>query len=326
MHVAVTGAAGHLGSNLCRALLARGDAVSVLCHRRVETLEGLEVRFVTGDVRRLEDLLALCDGAEVVVHLAAKISIEGDPDGSVWDVNVNGTRCVVEACRRAGVRRLVHVSSIHALRQAPRDEPLDEARALVGEDAFAYDRSKAEGERVVLEGVARGLDAVIVNPTAVLGPIDPEPSLMGRALLDLYHGRLPCLVPGGFDWVDVRDVVDALLQAAERGRCGARYLASGTYETMAGLAARAAAVTGRPAPRLTVPLWVARLGLPPVRLYSRLSGTRPLYTGESLEILQTCNPRIRHDRAARELGYAPRPLEATLRDTYAWFRETGRLA
>ena len=214
LSVVVTGAAGHLGSNLVRALLARGESVRAMVHENREPLADLEVEQVRGDVRDPESLRRAFAGTDVVYHLAGVISIDGDRGGLVREVNVDGAANAAEAALAAGVRRMVHVSSIHAFRMTPLDRPLDETRARVedkpGEHA-AYDRSKAEGERRVRLVVEKGLDCVIVHPSAVIGRLDFAPSRMGRVFLDLYHRSMPALIDGGFDFVDVRDVTQGTI-------------------------------------------------------------------------------------------------------------------
>jgi dihydroflavonol-4-reductase len=318
--VVVTGAAGHLGANLVRRLLADGHRVRALVRADTRGIDGLPVDRVAGELLDPASLARAFAGADVVYHLAALISITGAQRGRVEAANVQGVRNVVDACLGAGVRRLVHFSSIHAFTPFPLAEALDERRGPALErGAAAYDRSKALGEREVLAGVARGLDAVIVNPTAVLGPHDYKPSRMGRVLLDLSRGRLPALVGGSFDWVDARDVCGGAVAAAERGRTGERYLLSGTCCPVADLARLVAEITGVPPPRLVLPQWLVLPATPLVALAARLAGTEPLFTRESLAALAACNPRISHAKAAAALGYAPRPLRATLEDTLHWF-------
>ena len=323
--VVVTGASGHLGANLVRQLLAAGRSVRVLVYGETRPLDGLDVERVPGDVLDEGSLQAAFRGAGVVYHLAAFISILGSQRGRLEAVNVGGTRNVVRACLAEGVRRLVHFSSIHAFRQFPLDEPLDESRVLSDAGkAPAYDQSKARAEREVLAGVERGLDAVILNPTAVLGPFDFEPSRMGRVLRDLQAGALPALVAGGFDWVDARDVCTAAMAAEARGRRGERYLLSGTYLSVAGLAALVAEVSGRRAPRVVLPQWLARPMAPLAELLSRITGAEPRLTRDSMVALRTGNPQVRNDKARAELGFSPRPLRVTVEDTLRWFREGGR--
>jgi dihydroflavonol-4-reductase len=323
--IAITGATGHVGSNLVRRLLARGDTVRALTRNPdpVE-LRGLPIEKVAGDVSSGDGLSALLDGAELVFHLAAQISIVGPMNGLVHRVNVDGARNVATAAKRTGVRRMVHCCSVHVFEPAPFDHPTDEARPRVQRgDAPAYDVSKAEGEAAVREAVADGLDAVIVHPSGVMGPYDFKPSRMGHVLLKLYRRRLPALLAGGFDWVDARDVSAGMIAAAERGRTGESYLLTGHYRSVEQVADAAQRVTGVPRPRLVCPKWVAEIGAPFMDLAAwAMRGGEPLYTSESLMPLEL---RMAYDRskAAKELGYEPRPFEDTVRDAYAWMLARG---
>jgi dihydroflavonol-4-reductase len=169
MITVVTGANGHVGANLIRALLAQGRAVRALVHTNRQAIESLSVGMVRGDLCDLPSLCEAFKGAEVVYHLAGHISISTDDWPLCQSINVMGTRNVVEACLRCGVRRLVHFSSIHAFEQEPLDVQLDESRRLVEwRHGLPYDCSKAAGEKEVRRGIERGLDAVIVNPTAII--------------------------------------------------------------------------------------------------------------------------------------------------------------
>jgi dihydroflavonol-4-reductase len=329
LSVTVTGAAGHLGANLVRELLAGGHRVRALVHENQEPLAGLEVEQVRGDVRDPQSLGRAFAGTDVVYHLAGVISIDGDRDGLVREVNVDGAATVAKAALVAGVRRMVHVSSIHAFRMTPLDRALDETRARVedkpGEHA-AYDRSKAEGERRVRLVVEQGLDCVIVHPSGVIGPLDFAPSRMGRVFLDLYHQNMPALIDGGLDFVDVRDVTQGMIAAAKRGRTNESYLLSGHWTSVRELADMAESVTGVPAPRFTTPMWLARMAAPWATAVGRIRGSEPLFTSESLGALWRSNRTIVRTKARKELGYAPRPLSQTVRDLYAWFESVGRIA
>lgn len=325
MTIVVTGATGHVGANVCRELLGRGVGVRAVCGENRRPLEGLDVELVSADVLDRDSLERAFRGGDAVIHLAGRISIVGDPDGSVWRTNVEGVRNVVDACLGTGVPKLVHMSSFHAFRQDPFDEPLRETRPPVGATGYVYDRSKAAGEREVERGVEAGLDAVILNPTAIIGPFDFRPSLMGSALLDMYHGRTPALVPGGSDWVDVRDVAGATVAALERGGGGERHLLSGRWTTLRAFADLVADTTGRPAPRWTVPAGLLRGALPFVQGWARLSGGSPLYTRQSLDALSASSRDVRHDRARESLGFAPRPLESTVAETFEWYGSMGWL-
>ena len=325
MTVVITGATGHIGANLVRALIAKGSPTRCLVHENRRAINGLDTEIVQGDICDYEFLCRAFRGAVVVYHLAADISLSMHDWPRLEAVNVLGTRNVVEACLRCGVRRLVHFSSIHALVQEPLSVPVDESRPLVESCRYPpYDRSKAAAEREVRHGLERGLDAVIIYPTAIIGPHDYQPSYFGEALLALVKRRLPALVTGGFDWVDARDVVAGAMRAEAEAPAGARYLLSGHWVSMCDIAAMVAEITNMSAPKFVCPLWLARLGAPVVAAINRLNGHQPLYTSVSLRALRS-NRHISHERATHELGYQPRPLRETLADTLRWFQENGRI-
>ncbi|HSF83759.1 MAG TPA: NAD-dependent epimerase/dehydratase family protein [Anaerolineales bacterium] len=321
--VVITGVSGLAGANLTRALLAQGRNVRGLIHKDRRAVEGLAIELVEGDVRDPASLQAAFSGAEAVYHLAAHISLRSDSWDEVEAINVQGTRNVVQACLQSGVRRLIHFSSIHAIEQAPLDQALDETRPRVSALQYPpYDRSKAFGEQEVLQGISRGLEAVILNPTGIIGPYDYYPSHFGQALLSLVEGRILALVAGGFDWVDVRDLVQAAIQAERMAPSGASYILSGHWRSVRQVANMAAALTGRPAPLWTVPMSLAYLAAPIMARLAHFNGTEPIYTRVSLAALHS-NRQISHVKASRELGYQPRPFEHTLTDTLDWFIKNG---
>jgi dihydroflavonol-4-reductase len=264
-------------------------------------------------------------GAEVVYHLAAHISILKEEWPLLESVNIIGTRNVVEACLYCRVHRLVHFSSIHTMTQEPTDISVDESHPLVESQHYPpYDRSKAAAEKEVRRGMEKGLDAIIISPTAIIGPHDYKPSHFGEALLRLANGNLPTLIAGGFDWVDVRDVIKGAMRAEERAPAGAKYILSGHWVSLRDVAAIVEQITGVPAPSLFCPMWLARIGAPIISAFDRLARGRPLYTSVSLQAL--CgNRNISHQKATRELNYHPRPFRETLIDTLRWFEDTGRL-
>jgi dihydroflavonol-4-reductase len=325
MTVLITGASGHIGANLVRALIEKKQATRCLVHTHTKAIEGLQTEKVNGDVRDLDSLCRAFEGVDTVYHLAANISLTMDGWKHLEETNVNGTHNVVEACLRTGVRRLVHFSSIHAFQREPVTHPVDEANPLVDSvNNPPYDRSKAGGTREVRKGLEKGLDAVIIHPTAVIGPYDYQPSYLGEAILMMAKGKLPALVKGGYDWVDVRDVVSGAIAAAEKAPTGAAYLLGGQWMSMCDMAALIGELTGIQGGKFVCPLWLAHLGALYFKGISKLNGKQPLYTSMSLKALQD-NRNISHDRATREIGYQPRPFRDTLEDTLRWFREDGQL-
>ena len=324
----ITGASGQIGGVLTRALADRygPSQIRAIYRERRGTAADLDIAWVNGDILDKESLIAAFKGAETVFHLAALVSIDAVGAQEFDRTNVVGTRNVVEAALASGVRRLVHVSSIHAYDQHPLDEILDESRGPAdGPHQGPYDRSKAAGEVEIRRGVDRGLDAVILNPTSVIGPYDGGPSPMGQVFLDLYRRRIPALIAAGFDWVDVRDVVTATMAAETQAKCGENYLLSGHWHTVRKLAQLSQQATGVAAPRLQFPVFVARLWAPCQVVLDRSRGRRPLCTPASVRVMAEGNRRISSAKARTELGFHPRPLAESVNDTYAWFDEQGML-
>ena len=324
----ITGASGQIGGVLARALADRYGPrqVRAIYRKRRGTAADLDIAWVYGDILDKESLIAAFTDAETVFHLAALVSVDAVRAQEFHLTNVEGTRNVVEAALACGVRRLVHVSSIHAYDQHPLDEVLDESRHPADRPHHdPYDRSKAAGEVEVRRGIDRGLDAVILNPTSVLGPYDGRPSPMGQVFLDLHRRRFPALIAGGYDWVDVRDVTAAMMAAETQARCGENYLVSGHWHTMRELAHFSRQATGVAVPRLVFPMFVARLWAPCQVVLDRCRGRRPLYTPAGARIMAHGNRRISSAKAQAELGFHPRALAESVKDTYRWFDEHGML-
>jgi dihydroflavonol-4-reductase len=326
MTIVVTGAAGHVGTNLCLALLADGHEVRAVDLREPVRAVRHGARWVRADIRDAAAIGPALEGCEIVYHLAAVISIAGGLRGRVHSVNVDGVRILAQAALERGVPRFVHCSSVHAFDLAAvAGRTVDETAPRAHRPQLpAYDRSKAAGEVELRRVVDRGLDAVVVNPSGIIGPCDDAPSRMGAVLLALWRRRLPALVPGGFDWVDVRDVVRALRAAAARGRTGESYLVPGHRVSIAELARLAAAVRGTPVMRRTAPSGLARAVAPLAEPLVRWTGWSLLPTREALHALETF-PAIDGSKARRELGHEPRPVQQTLTDLHTYFVETGRL-
>ncbi len=320
----VTGAAGHLGSTLVRLLRNKVDAIHglVLPAEKAELKDCGNVRYVEGDVRDKKSLDRFFSGAQgydrvYVIHAAGIVDISGVITPLLQEVNVGGTRNIIEMCQKYAVHRLVYVSSVHAIPEGDHNTVLTEIHhfspdLVVG----AYAKTKAEATQAVLDAAAQGLDAVVVQPSGIIGPYDHAHNHMVQMISDYMHGRLPAGVKGGYDFVDVRDVAQGCYEAACKGKRGECYILSNRRYDIRELLIMLRAINGgRRLPIL--PIRLAEAAAPIMQIYAKLKQRRPLYTRYSLYTL-TSNAKFSHDKATAELGYRPRDLFQTLKDTVLW--------
>ncbi|HEV8021581.1 MAG TPA: hopanoid-associated sugar epimerase [Candidatus Lustribacter sp.] len=318
----MTGASGFVGANLVRALLARNWSVRALVRGSATSLDGLEVERIAGDLFTplLRDAMAGCDA---VFHVAATYSLWRRDRGEVMRANVEGTRLVLGAARRAGVPRVVHTSSVAAIGVRADGEPAGETYQSAPEDLVgAYKRSKYEAEVAVQRAVADGQDVVIVNPTTPVGPWDAKPTPTGEIIVRFCTGRMPAYMDTGLNLVDVRDVAEGHILAFERGRTGERYILGNENMTLRALLERLAALTGRPAPTVRLPPLVP-LAYAAVGEYL----LRPLgfEADVPFEAVRMARQRMYYDiaKATSILGFTPAPVTRALSHAVTWFQEHG---
>lgn len=321
MKVLVTGGTGFIGSSIVRALLLAGHDVRALVREGADTrnLAGLDIERVTGDITDPESLTAAIRGCTHVFHAAALYSFWVTQPGLIERVNVGGTRNVLQAALDAGVERVVYTSSVAALAVPSRDRPVDEATpvdpsAIIG----AYKRSKYAAEQVALEYAAKGLPVVIVNPSFPVGPRDIKPTPTGQTILDFINHRLPAYVDTGMNVVDVEDVAQGHLLAAEKGKIGERYILGGKNMSMREFLGILEKITGIPAPRMRLP-YAPLLALSYVNAtWCRMTKSTPRMTPDTIRM-------SRHymyydpSKAIDELGMPQTPPEVALKKAVDWF-------
>jgi nucleoside-diphosphate-sugar epimerase len=321
--ILVTGATGHIGNVLVRKLLAQGEKVRALVWRGEDasSIQGLDVERVEGDVLDPASLAPALDGVDTVYHLAGIISIMPGQNPFVWKVNVEGTRNVLAAARRASVKRLVYTSSIHAIKRAPQGVEMDESFGFDANNPYGeYDRSKATASLEVQNAAQADLDAVIVCPTGVVGPYDFRGSEMGEVIRGAAEAKPMFYVEGAYDFVDVRDVADGMIAAAGKGRRGESYILGGNKISVRYMLETVREVTGKAFSSIKIPFSLAEFAAKFTPWYYRRIKAKPRFTPYSLEVLQS-NSNISHAKAERELGYKPRPVLETIADTVRWYFE-----
>lgn len=327
MRVVVTGASGLLGGNLAIELRSRGHEV-VATRRagtKIDHLADVAIEWVDADLGSIPALTDAFTGAAAVFHCAAAVSVKRAVTPEMTAANVTGTANVVEAAIAARVERLVHTSSVVAVGLTTNGVPCDEtARWNYDTEGLvdAYAITKRQAEDVVRDARDR-LDAVIVNPTYMLGPRDARPS-SGKLIVDVARRRVPGWTSGYNNFVDVRDVARGMVAAWDRGRRGERYILAG-HEMTYGDAMRAIArVAGVAPPRFRIPRPLAHL----VGLWGDLverRGGEPLLNSTQIRYAYTQQFRFRSSKAERELGYRISPLEPAIADAIAWFRARGMM-
>ena len=329
MQILVTGSTGFIGGSLCRELVERGHTVRAF-HREssnLRLLEGLAVEHAIGDLTRPETLRAACEGMEAVFHAAALLGGPEKP-GHMYAVTVEGTRAVLQAARQAGVRRVVHTSSVAAL-GVPETGALNQP-VLLNEshtwnyrsDYWPYGYAKYLAEMEVQKAVAEGQDVVIVNPSIVFGAGDVYRQTSSM-VVQVARSKLPALAGGGANFVHIKDVVDGHLAALERGQRGERYILGGANLTFVKAVDTIAMVTGGSAPALVLPVGVVKALAGPVQLLQSFIDL-PL----SGNMLHMVGRHFYYDirKAQSELGLAqPRRVEDAVREAYEWFLQVGAL-
>lgn len=322
----VTGATGFVGSAVARALLARGHRVRALVRPGSDrrNLAGLDLDLAEGDLSDEASLARAAAGCRYVMHVAADYRIWVPNPDAMLRANVEGTRAMMRAALAAGAERIVHCSSVAALGLTTDGTPADEATP-VSEAAIVgiYKKSKFRAEQAVLEMVRdQGLPAVIVNPAAPIGPRDIKPTPTGRMVADAAAGKVPAYIDTGLCVVHVDDVAEGHLLALERGRIGERYILGGDNLLLRDLLGLVARTAGRRPPRIKLPaplLWPVALAC---EALARTAGIDPVVTRDHLRMAKK-RMFFSHAKAARELGFAPRPAAEAIADAVAWFRAHG---
>lgn len=325
MVIGVTGATGHIGHLLCQDLVKKGFTVIAFLRNHTVHFQNENIKTVFGDITDRTALSGFISQCDIIIHTAAQISLGYGFDQVIYDTNVRGTELVLELAKDLNIKKVITFSSVHAFSHFPYDAPLDENRQLVGDDAIFYDQTKRDALRMSLDAASDGLNISVLCPTGVVGPPDHRPSKMGKAIIDIYRGSVPAVIRGGFDFVDVRDIVTATISAIDHARPGQAYLLGGEYVSLKRLSGMILHEKGSRKRLVELPLFIAYLGLPIVKLYAKHMRVQPLYDKPYLDILRSGNSQIDCTKAQQDLGFKSRPFYETVHDTIGWMRTNGKI-
>jgi dihydroflavonol-4-reductase len=321
----VTGASGFIGHHVARVLCARGENVRVILRKtsRREHLAGLPVEIVEGDLGEPASLARALAGASRLYHVAAAYTFGARDPAYIYADNVEGTRNVLQAAADARVERIVYTSTVGALATSTRDSMSDETTPVSQRDIVShYKVSKYLAQQVAEEFAAGGLDVVIVNPSAPVGPGDAKPTPTGKMIVDFLKGKMPAYVDTGLNLIAVEDVAEGHRLAALNGKRGEKYILGHENMHLREILEMLALVSGRKAPRVQIPHAVAYAAAACSEVKARLTGGSPQIALESVRMARKFN-FVDASKAVRELGLPQTSIEAALKRAVDWFRANG---
>ncbi|MBO5935150.1 MAG: NAD-dependent epimerase/dehydratase family protein [Clostridia bacterium] len=319
----MTGATGHVGYALLLELIKDGQKPAILIRKDINIFDGLECEKVFGDVTDPASLEKAFAGADVVYHSAGIIELKPGNEELVYNVNVTGTKNVVEACKKCGVKKLVYMSSVDTYPPLPNGEMMTELSHYDPEILEGtYAKTKAEATQYVIDANGTdGLETVIIQPSACIGPYDFKVSSIGEMVRMFIKGNFPVtLTFGKYNFVDVRDVAQAAVAASTKGKAGECYLICGEAITVAEFIEITAKALGRKAPKIKLHKWLADLSAPIMEVYYKVTDTTPLFTRYSIrKLVSNCN--FSNAKARAELDYNPMSVEKSIKDMADWIKE-----
>ncbi len=320
--ILVTGATGFVGWHVARRVIERGGRVRALVRdpARLRELDGVEP--VSGDLRDRASLRRAVEGCGVGYHVAADYRLWTREAQGMFRSNVDGTRSLLEAARDAGIERFVYTSTVGCIGMPAGGLGDEESPVSLEQMAGPYKQSKFLAERLAEEFAESGFPVVIVNPTAPVGDRDFKPTPTGRIVVDFVRGKMPAFLDTGLNVVDVRDVADGHIAACERGRVGERYILGAENLTLQQIFVALGEIAGRPAPKMQIPYGVAYAFAAASTAWAGVTGREPRAPLDGVRMARK-KMWVRHDKAARELGYSARPAVEALRRAAEWFRANG---
>ncbi len=321
----VTGATGFVGAHVARKLLQRGDAVTAFVRptSNMKLLEGLPIKIITGDLREPHTLVDALRDIDVLYHVAADYRLWARDPMDIYRSNVDGTSNILEAAMRQGVCKVVYTGTVGCLGLTRDGSPASETTPVNRSELVgAYKKSKYDAEQVALDYASRGLAVVIANPSTPVGPGDIKPTPTGKIIVDFLRGRMPAYVDTGLNLISVEDVAEGHLLAAEKGRVGEKYILGNENLTLREILEMLAKITGRKAPTIRIPHWVALTAAAVDTVTSYVRRAEPAIPLDAV-LMSRKRMFFTAEKAVRELGLPQSPVADALARAVEWFRKSG---
>ena len=324
----VTGANGHLGSTIINLLLKEKKNIRAFVLENDVLHLDKKVEIIRGNITDKKSIYPLFKDLEnkevIVIHCAGIVTIASKFDQKVYDVNVVGTKNIADVALEYKVKKFIHVSSVHAILEEKNKTIKEVDKFYPNKVEGLYAKTKAEASNYILDMSKKGLNAIVVHPSGIIGPGNYGKGHLSQLIIDYLNNRLTAIVKGGYDFVDVRDVADGILKAIEKGRVGECYILSNRYFEIKEIINLLHEVTNHKPIKTILPNWFAKLTAPIAELYYKILKQPPLYTSYSIYTLST-NSHFSHEKATKELDYNPRDMKETLKDTVDWLKKIGRI-
>lgn len=315
--VSITGGTGHLGACLINMLLDQNYIVNALYVTKKPTIEHPNLKWVQGDITKPRSFDQLLDNSSVLIHSAGMISIGEKEEQKVYNINVNGTENAIYACINQNVK-MIYISSSAAVVETKNNEVYNEDRPYKTENDFTYDWTKATAEKIVLDSVKnKNLDALIIRPTAIIGPPDNKPSHFGQTILDMANYKMPIITTGGYNLVDVRDLSQTIINSIDKGTKGEVYLVGGSYYSIKEIAK----ISNPNRYFFCMPLGFLISMVPLINLYKKMFPLPWPITKESLITLKLAPKNMDCSKARIQLNHNERPITETINDLLIWFKK-----
>ena len=324
--VAVTGGSGHLGIHILMKLEERGYDIRAMYHSQIPKINTPNTKWIKGDITSAESVDELLLGCDIVIHAAGLVQLQQSSRELVLETNVLGTQNLIDHCVILGREiRFIHISSTSVANPFPRDKKMDEERAYIKSSNLAYAWSKSLAEQMVIKSAKeQNVDAVVLRPSAMIGPPDFRPSIVGGSILQFAKNQIPAITTGGYNYLDIRDAAESIVNSIDMGKKGEIYNLGGEFVTVKRLGQMIAEASNCNFPKIIFPINLVIVFRSLIQFLYERRGIPSPFNKENLFFLKN-GPRILDcTKAEADLNHSSRPISQSVSDLVNWFKQNGQ--